>query len=132
MDNIDHLRDDHRAGADKPQMRDYIVKTRLSDERQKQLYWFCRDYGKMKKDAQSEDERTRNYARRCLVDLDFCFIKIGSQNDLSGGTIRALRENVCDGISYDKMKQKPPCGKNQFYKLRRDFFELLDKRLKGG
>ena len=112
-------------------MRNNVQKTRLSDERQKQLYWLCRDYPNMKKAVLSEDERERENARKSIVALDYCFIKIGSQNDLSGGTIKALRENVCFGIGYEKMKHKPPCGKNQFYKLRREFFELLDNKLKG-
>lgn len=113
-------------------MRNYVYKTRLSAERQKELFWFCRQYSRFKGELHSADSATRKRAQRNLRELDFCFLAIGSRDDLSGSTIKALRENVCDGIGYDRMRDRPPCGKNQFYKLRKEFYELLDERMKQG
>ena len=113
-------------------MRNYVVKTRLSANEMKVLYWICRDYWGLKSRAICDDELTRDDAQRKIDAIDWCFEAVGCRDDISGETIRALRENICSGIGYEKMKHKPPCGINQFYKLRREFFVRLNEKLKGG
>ena len=38
----------------------------------------------------------------------------------------AIIVSVCDGVPYEKMRKRPPCGRNQFYTMRMDFFIRLD------
>ena len=41
----------------------------------------------------------------------------------------AIIVSACDGVSYEKMRKRPPCGRNQFYTMRMDFFIRLDGML---
>lgn len=38
----------------------------------------------------------------------------------------AIIVSACDGVPYEKMRKRPPCGRNQFYTMRMDFFIRLD------
>ena len=38
----------------------------------------------------------------------------------------AIITSACDGVPYEKMRKRPPCGRNQFYTMRMDFFIRLD------
>lgn len=38
----------------------------------------------------------------------------------------AIITSACDGIPYERMRNRPPCGRNQFYTMRMDFFIRLD------
>lgn len=38
----------------------------------------------------------------------------------------AIIVSTCDGVPYEKMRKRPPCGRNQFYTMRMDFFIRLD------
>lgn len=38
----------------------------------------------------------------------------------------AIITSACDGVPYEKMRRRPPCGRNQFYTMRMDFFIRLD------
>ena len=38
----------------------------------------------------------------------------------------AIITSACDGVPYEKMRHRPPCGRNQFYTMRMDFFIRLD------
>ena len=42
----------------------------------------------------------------------------------------ALIECVTEGRAFDKLRHRPPCGKEMFYKLRLLFFILLDERMR--
>jgi hypothetical protein len=41
----------------------------------------------------------------------------------------AIITSACDGVPYEKMRKRPPCGRNQFYTMRMDFFIRLDGML---
>lgn len=43
----------------------------------------------------------------------------------------ALLESVTTGRNYEQLRRRPPLGKNQFYRLRQDFFVLLNEKLWG-
>ena len=38
----------------------------------------------------------------------------------------AIIVSACDGVPYERMRHRPPCGRNQFYTMRMDFFIRLD------
>lgn len=38
----------------------------------------------------------------------------------------AIIVSACDGVPYEKMRKRPPCGRNQFYTMRMNFFIRLD------
>lgn len=38
----------------------------------------------------------------------------------------AIITSACDGVPYEKMRKRPPCGRNQFYTMRMNFFIRLD------
>lgn len=38
----------------------------------------------------------------------------------------AIIVSACDGVSYEKMRKRPPCARNIFYTMRMDFFIRLD------
>ena len=42
---------------------------------------------------------------------------------------KAIIRYVADGVPYDRMRQRPPCGRNQFYVLCLLFYIELDARM---
>jgi len=42
---------------------------------------------------------------------------------------KAIIHYVADGVSYNRMRKKPPCGRNQFYGLVLLFFIEMDRRM---
>ena len=42
---------------------------------------------------------------------------------------KAILKNVADGVPYNRMRERPPCGRNQFYILCLLFYIELDARL---
>lgn len=110
-------------------MSKYTLRTTIPRYWQRMLAEYCQSYSEIKKDLRSDDEKRRVQARKGIDAIDTCIKLIGMRDDLSGTTVQALYANVCCGVSYEKMKDKPPCGKNQFYNLRKEFFELLYERM---
>ena len=109
-------------------MSKYTIRTTIPKYWQRLLADYCLNYAEIKKDLKSDDEKTKELAKNGLQNINWCLIAAVAGYDQSGRTVSALFDNVCEGISYDKMKNKPPCGKNQFYKIRKEFFELLYER----
>ena len=42
---------------------------------------------------------------------------------------KAILKSVTEGIPYEKLRRRPPCGRNQFYVLCRLFYIELDARI---
>lgn len=53
-----------------------------------------------------------------------------SANEAGGPVFAdAIISSACDGVAYEHMRKKPPCGRNQFYRMRREFYVRLDANL---
>lgn len=90
----------------------------LSKERYKELEYFCLQYN-YKKQIKNKDSAEGRKAR----------IDIGIINHVativSSELAKYIVENVSTGKSWEQIA--PPCGRRQFYFLRRKFFYLLSK-----
>ena len=120
----------------------------ITQERYRELYYFCRQYPTWKTEANSllgiraikmdgqphgtgksdpvamaAERRDKLLAKIKII--DDCAKDVGN-----GEWYAALIQNVCIGKSYDQLDKAlmPTSFRQEFFSKRRSFFELLDKR----
>ena len=120
----------------------------ITQERYRELYYFCRQYPTWKTEANSllgiraikmdgqphgtgksdpvamaAERRDKLLAKIKII--DDCAKEVGN-----GEWYAALIQNVCIGKSYDQLDKAlmPTSFRQEFFSKRRSFFELLDKR----
>ena len=116
----------------------------ISLSRYRELYYFCQQYHEKKEALQrcynvkskpisSISENTRmltNSAEQQMEKTDKLSRDIGlieqTAQEAVGGLYPFLLKNVTEDITYEHMGV--PCGRRQFYVMRRKFFCLLDQK----
>ena len=120
----------------------------ISKDRYQELLHFCRQYPEWKTEANSlvgiramkMDGQPRGSGKSNPVEIaaekrERLMIKINIVDECaravcSGEWYAAIIQNVCIGKSYTQMDRAlmPTSDANAFFRRRREFFELLDKR----
>jgi hypothetical protein len=121
----------------------------ISQDRYRELLHFCRQYPEWKAEANSllgiravkADGQPHGKGKSDPVALaaerrDRLLMKIGIVDEcaraIAGGEWYAsLIQNVCIGRSYTQMDRAlmPTSDKNTFFRRRREFFDMLDKKI---
>lgn len=95
----------------------------LSRFRYEELNSFCRQYDEYKKQRKSASAAQREYLDDKIKLIEKTAKEVCADYP---GIYSYLLKNVTQGEDYYKIG--PPLKKNSFYKLRRNFFVLLNKR----
>ena len=121
----------------------------ISQDRYRQLLHFCRQYPEwkseaasllgiraIKMDGQPHGSGKSDPVAMAVEKRERLMVKIGLVDEcaraIGGGEwFAAIIQNVCIGRSYEQMDRAlmPTSEKNAYFKRRREFFELLDKKL---
>lgn len=121
-----------------------LKKYNISKERYRELKYFCLQYGEWKRqlsfgvslqpqkltglpNAQNQTSNPTEDAAVKLYELrDKCALVEQAAIEADAELYQYLLKNVTQGIPYEYMPV--PCGRRQFYELRRKFFFLLSKK----
>ena len=116
----------------------------ISLSRYRELYYFCQLYGEKKEELQRcysvTSEPTSKRSENTHMLTNFAEQQTDKTNKLSrdiglieqtaqeavGGLYPYILKNVTEDITYEHMGV--PCGRRQFYFMRRKFFCLLDRK----
>lgn len=120
----------------------------ISQDRYQELLHFCRQYPEWKREAASmlgiramkadglpHGNGTSDPVAMAAEKREKLMEKIGIVDECAraidgGAWYASIIQNVCIGKSYEQMDRAlmPTSDKNAYYRKRREFFELLDKR----
>ena len=100
----------------------------ISRERYLELKYFCLQYGNKKKaildfewqGKNTIDERKRDKLEKEIELIEDCVKSVGAE------ITEYLLKSVTKDISYEVLFV--PCGRRQFYEIKRKFFKLLDEK----
>ena len=113
----------------------------------RELYYFCRQYREKKarlaaiyspsggfgggapNGSGAKDPTAARAMQAMKIEEDVRLIEETARETAGDVMSRAILRNVCDGTRYEALR--PPCGRNQFYELRRRFFFLLHLKKTG-
>lgn len=116
----------------------------ISLSRYRELYYFCQQYHEKKEALQrcysvkskpissisGNAHMLTNYAEQQMAQANKLSRDIGlieqTAQEAVGGLYPFLLKNVTEDITYEHMGV--PCGRRQFYFMRRKFFCLLDRK----
>lgn len=89
--------------------------------RESELRFFCKQYDSWKREINStSDKKLRNRL------IKKCEMIEQSAIEANPYITEFVIKNVTQGITYEHMNV--PCGRQYFYRTRRKFFDLLDKK----
>lgn len=89
----------------------------ISKYKYRELKNFCLQY---------REKQRQKGSRAKQAEEDICLIE-QTAAETSASLCSYIIANVADGIPYENMNN-PPCGRRQFYELRRKFFYLLSQK----
>lgn len=113
----------------------------VSFERYMALKWLCKEYDGMRAalavmrrqtapaPGGADAKRAEDAEKRIIQSREFQQVRAIEQAAIQTDAelYPAILTNACRGVSYETMRPKPPCGKNQFYERCVAFYENLHR-----